>query len=475
MFKHLILLYFLYFLIKINTQPSPETTDLKLVIEVFRHGARYSIFQDTFGPKINTQLTGELTPVGMRQQFMLGKALNAEYIQKQNFLNSSYDYNQMFIQSTDFNRTIMSAYSQLAGLYSLNTGPKIFSNLSQSRFELEPAFNERVQQINGDYSLFGGQQPFAIHMNAQEDDQILFSHGNACPQAQNWQNEYQNNTDWKKVREQFRPSLTQFSDYLKTQNKNIQYDQFGTDTYNHFFDTLISLKYQGFNNIIEPLKDIYNDLQFLYNINIQITYFYKEAQRRLTSTKFLQKIKEYMNGKIQGQQSYKWYMISAHDLNILTLLNTFKQTSWECLQKTKENTLKEDVICITQYPEYAASYIFELRVDKNDNKKFYVMTKYNGQYIDIIKKNQKIIPFEDFAQYIDQYSVNDFEKQCKIKARSSNDQSYVPVWSISLMVIFSILFLGTLGYTIYFRIKNKDALVKVNQDYESIQKQMINN
>jgi hypothetical protein len=65
---------------------------------------------------------GELTPIGMRMLYLLG-ARNREVYG--NFLSKNYDPNEIYVMSTDTNRTIMSAYSQLQGLYPPSTGPYI--------------------------------------------------------------------------------------------------------------------------------------------------------------------------------------------------------------------------------------------------------------------------------------------------------------------------------------------------------------
>ena len=66
---------------------------------------------------------GQLTPTGMQQTLKLGKAIRERYIEAKGFLGESYSRKEFYVRSTDYERTLMSAESVLAGLYPLGTGP----------------------------------------------------------------------------------------------------------------------------------------------------------------------------------------------------------------------------------------------------------------------------------------------------------------------------------------------------------------
>jgi hypothetical protein len=81
---------------------------------------------------------GELSPTGIRQHYYLGNQLRKEYIEDQKFLSEVYNHNEIYVLSTDVNRTIMSAYSQLAGLYPIPTGPNVPYNITNKDYLLPP-------------------------------------------------------------------------------------------------------------------------------------------------------------------------------------------------------------------------------------------------------------------------------------------------------------------------------------------------
>ncbi|CAJ0605942.1 unnamed protein product [Cylicocyclus nassatus] len=104
--------------------------ELMLVQAVWRHGDRSPTktyptdpFQDgnwTFGGGG----FGQLSPIGMRQHLILGKLLRKTYVDS-GFLSKRYSSKEIYIRSTDVNRTIISAMSNLLGMYGQDTGDSV--------------------------------------------------------------------------------------------------------------------------------------------------------------------------------------------------------------------------------------------------------------------------------------------------------------------------------------------------------------
>ena len=98
-------------------------SSLLQVISVYRHGARQPLYNYYNAASFPDQ--GQLTSVGMRQHFLLGKELRREYVNRLGFLSENYNSKELVVRSTYVNRTVVSALSQLSGLYPMGTGPKI--------------------------------------------------------------------------------------------------------------------------------------------------------------------------------------------------------------------------------------------------------------------------------------------------------------------------------------------------------------
>lgn len=83
---------------------------------MFRHGDRSSI--DTYPTDPNTDKwpdgLGQLSTIGMQQEYGLGAWLAQRY---QDFLGTRYTPSEVYYRSDDEDRTLMSAESQLAGLF----------------------------------------------------------------------------------------------------------------------------------------------------------------------------------------------------------------------------------------------------------------------------------------------------------------------------------------------------------------------
>ncbi|VDM69303.1 unnamed protein product [Strongylus vulgaris] len=60
---------------------------------------------------------GQLTPLGMQQQMKLGKLIRKTYVDDHKFLSPQYSSKEIYVRATDTNRTIVSAMSNMVGMY----------------------------------------------------------------------------------------------------------------------------------------------------------------------------------------------------------------------------------------------------------------------------------------------------------------------------------------------------------------------
>jgi hypothetical protein len=158
--------------------------EIRFVFEMFRHGARapWNSLDQTGRDLFNETWSGagELSEVGMRQHYLLGYRNRVRY---GNFLSKSYDPKEIYVVSTDVNRTIMSAASHLQGLYSPGTGPVL--NPSQNKnTSLPPVgdfnFTEELN-ILGSSSLPYQMQVFPIHLFDKKAGNAQLYESSVCP------------------------------------------------------------------------------------------------------------------------------------------------------------------------------------------------------------------------------------------------------------------------------------------------------
>jgi len=88
---------------------------MAFVFELVRHGARAPIMDIDLAEFAVDE--GMLTASGMRQRYLLGRHSRQRYTEEYQLLSPNYVPGEVYMQSTDVNRTITSGYSELLGLF----------------------------------------------------------------------------------------------------------------------------------------------------------------------------------------------------------------------------------------------------------------------------------------------------------------------------------------------------------------------
>uniref|UniRef100_H2ZM94 acid phosphatase n=1 Tax=Ciona savignyi TaxID=51511 RepID=H2ZM94_CIOSA len=110
--------FVIFVLSTVVTWASSEENELIFANLIWRHGARSPVRSYPTNPYNNKpvwpQGFGQLTQVGMRQEYALGRYFRERY---KHLLSSQYNRSEIYIRSTDYDRTLMSAQSNMAGLF----------------------------------------------------------------------------------------------------------------------------------------------------------------------------------------------------------------------------------------------------------------------------------------------------------------------------------------------------------------------
>lgn len=122
-----------------------ESRRLIYVQEIFRHGARYPInpMSNDDSEYVNSEkMNGELTSEGKHMHYLLGRAMHDKYWAQ--LFNGTpylekYHPSLIYVKSTNVNRTIESAQSQLQGL--LEKLPVNELPVSQLKYSFPPYLN----------------------------------------------------------------------------------------------------------------------------------------------------------------------------------------------------------------------------------------------------------------------------------------------------------------------------------------------
>ena len=149
------------------------------VYELNRHGAR----APTDGNEGFSVSAGMLTPQGMRQRFLLGRANMRRYSEEYSLLDPAGPVSQVATLATDVQRTMQSGYSELMGMFTPDPlyAPKLtenqHSNLSQGGRGMPPLRVRNTSTLNSDLGLSAlpdGYRPQSIgtHMEVSIMDDL---------------------------------------------------------------------------------------------------------------------------------------------------------------------------------------------------------------------------------------------------------------------------------------------------------------
>ena len=248
---------------------------LLFVWEHFRHGARgpYRSFdevnwKDLLNEKWNGE--GELTPLGMRMHYLLGVSIKEKY---SDFLSKNYNPNEILIRSTDVNRTILSAYSTLQGIYNFSTVDNLndkqikkgnISNLNNSEL-----INQKIQELKNK-SIEGGNNFYPVHIYPTNyDHQFQIYRTEECPGIEKYIKEARDTDELRKIFNETSTKINNtYGEYIfKFMNKSGIEDPYYLFDYSELFsiaDTFIADYYNGrelkkVNDTGINMEDFYND------------------------------------------------------------------------------------------------------------------------------------------------------------------------------------------------------------------------
>lgn len=110
------------FLLLCSSAPYAQET-LVFALDLIRHGDRTPLLVVPKAPHTWPEGRGQLTAIGMQQEWQRGVEFRKKYVDQYHLLPARLQNDTIYVFSTDFDRTLMSAEAVLLGLYPLGTGP----------------------------------------------------------------------------------------------------------------------------------------------------------------------------------------------------------------------------------------------------------------------------------------------------------------------------------------------------------------
>ncbi|XP_069751106.1 prostatic acid phosphatase-like [Narcine bancroftii] len=384
---------------------------LAFVNLIYRHGDRSPIQaypSDPYTEKDWPQGFAQLTQIGMKQHYALGQYLRHRY---SGFLSSSYDRNEIYVRSTDIDRTLMSAEVNLAALYP-----------PQEQQIFHPDLNW---------------QPIPVHTVPVEQDKFLRFPQRNCPRYQELLEETMNSREVQEKIQKNKDFLNMVSNKTKM-NVTIENEW-------KVYDTIFCEKTHHFSLPSWVTQEVITDLRELNGFGIKILFGLNKTQEKsrlqggLLLKQILRNIDQAINESTPTPR-LKLIMYSAHDLTIIALqiaLNVYNN----------------------MIPPYASCYMFELYQEDDGS---YTLDMYFRNQSDsephllTLPKCTEHCPLQDFIRITKHLITDDWTEECKI-SRDTRQTGAVLGLTLGVLIGVSVL----LGAALYWHWNRKMRSHKV--------------
>ncbi|EHB09870.1 Prostatic acid phosphatase [Heterocephalus glaber] len=363
--------------------------ELKFVTVVFRHGDRSPIEtfpNDPIGESSWPDGFGQLTQLGMKQHYELGEYLRKRYGK---FLNESYKREQVYIQSTDVDRTLMSALANLAALF-----PPVGTSIWNP-------------------SLLW--QPIPVHTVAVSEDRLLYLPFRNCPRFQELESETLKS-------EEFQTRIQPYKDFIKTLPTLSGFQ--GRDLFEIWSKVYDPLYCEGIHNFTLPswaTKDTMTKLRELSELSLLSLYgIHKQKEKsRLQGGVMINEILNHMKSATQPQKYKKFVMYSAHDTTVSGL-----QMALDVYNGI--------------LPPYASCHLIELYLEKGE---YFVEMYYRNEtqhepHPLTLPGCTHSCPLEKFDELVTPVIPQDWSTECMI---TSNHQVLRVILAIAFCLVSGVL------------------------------------
>ena len=343
------------------------TTGLRMVHLLYRHGDRtpYEFYPADPYKDLSEWHVGvaQLTNRGKRMSFELGKWIKRKY---EGFLSKDYSEDEIYVRSSDEDRTLMSAQVVLAGLYPPG---------------LDRRWNEDLDW-----------QPISVHTVPLEYDHLLATRQN-CPRITQLESDLSESSYMKDVVYKANKDLFEYiSDHTGLNITSV-------DKLASVYDTLLVETIHN-KTLPEWTLSVFPGGKFdqLQKLSFIHDTFNDELKKLKAGTFINELVAHYSNfdlNTVNQMHTKKMFMYSAHDISIVRVLNTLG-------------------VYEGNVPPYSSTVMFEL-IDQDGLK---VAISYRNEtsrepYDLIIPGCEKLCPLELFKELTKAVRPGDWQNECK--------------------------------------------------------------
>ncbi|KAL4428942.1 hypothetical protein ABPG74_011138 [Tetrahymena malaccensis] len=435
--------------------------ELQFVFEIYRHGARGPL-GDWYDANEQKYTYGQLTATGQRQHYNLGVQLRNEY---SGFLPDSYNHTQIYVRSSDVNRTLMSAASQLQGMFPAGTGDVLPLNLTE-QYTL-PAFANAQNYLKSNYSLPNNIQVVPIHTQSRVGDKVLQPESNCKnlkQKTEEFYKEKQSTIDF--INKQFEQTYQSYSKAVNREVKNFNNQ--------HSLESVFECDRANGRYVPDFTQELKDNSTYLTSLSWNFLFNQPELLRGLNQP-FFSSFFDYTDPivKKNNTEGLKWVMFSAHDTNVQLISAALNFTSIDCLLALRfEEYRKKDQAFYNceYYPHFTSNIIFELHLSDKPTEEngvqiqqneYYLKIRRDGKFMKLCEKNSTICSYNEFNQRIQQFMLN-YDTVCQNTEQQNQDttqkaEDYSTYYIVGL-ILQSVIIAGCAFYIFQLLQKQKSLL-----------------
>lgn len=375
---------------------------------LFRHGDRTPVDPYPNDPYRNESLWpvpfGQLTNLGRHQHLLLGQWLRQRYSQ---LLPETYTYYDIFVRSTDVDRTLMSAEANLAGLYPPK-GAQVWDNIKW--------------------------MPIPVHTVPQKEDNLL-AMKKYCPRYEYEVEKLKNSPEMRRIDQ----DNAQLYSYLTQQTgKKISSLEDVNTVYNSLFIEELNNK-----PLPEWTKSVYPDrLRPVAEKSFELD-CYNKILSRLKTGLLVGEMVQHLVQKSKNvlKPDRKLWIYSAHDETVANLLMTLNLFDLHC-------------------PPYTATVLMELRLNSKNQHIVTVSYKNSSEEPTLLTLPGCIpaCPLNQFVKLTKDLIPENWDRECSIKLEQSeflNDTAIIAILTSSILMLI-LLVLLIIGFVYWHQKREHD-------------------
>ncbi|KAM4703060.1 testicular acid phosphatase homolog [Rhinophrynus dorsalis] len=366
--------------INILTISSLPTGNLTFVVVIFRHGDRApldtyptDLYKEDIWPNGLQQLTKE----GIMQHYELGRYLRKRY---EHFLSPAYSAREIYVRSTDYDRTLMSAQANLAGLF--------------------PPIGTQVWHPEIPW------QPIPVHTVPVSQDQLLKFPSKDCPRYYELMKETSQQPEY----------LNRMNSWKDFVERIGNYTGYGVENNIHqkvlnVYDTLFCQKSHNYSLPTWATPDVMTTLEEIsaFEVKFHVEMHKTNEKARLTGGILVDAVMRNFSEVLQNSLPLKMIMYSAHDSTLVALqgaLNVYSGVN----------------------PPYASCHMFEFYKESDGSHSvsmFYRNESTSEPYELVLPGCSSPCPLQHFTQLTDPIMPQDWQKECQSAEKDNTSEEIV--------------------------------------------------